>query len=419
METLKFLTPEQAEAVRSQFGTPVYVYDERSLKAQAREALDFPNAFGLTVRYAMKASPNAAIIRILAGCGLHIDASSGHECDRALRAGVPAPRVSLSTQEFPDDFRRLFEAGIRFIACSLKQLRRFGEQFPGGELGLRFNPGLGSGGTFKTNVGGPASSFGIWHEYRGEARAIVEEHALRVVRIHTHIGSGSDPAVWLHVARLSLDMVREFPTVTTLNLGGGYKIARMSYEQSTDFEEIGQPIREAFEDLARDTGRRIHLEIEPGTWLTANAGALLTTVQDIVDTGEQGYRFLKLDTGMTELLRPSLYASQQPLILLPRQDTGACLAYVAVGHCCESGDLITPAPDHHDVLHPRELPEVQPGDLCVIEGAGSYCSAMSAKNYNSFPEAPEVLIRDTGALHLIRRRQTLDQILQNELPFHP
>jgi diaminopimelate decarboxylase len=416
METLKFLTPETAEAVWRQFGTPVYVYDERTLKEKAREALRFPNAFGLTVRYAMKASPNAAIIHIFTGCGLHIDASSGYECERALRAGVPAAHISLSTQEFPDNFRRLFESGVRFNACSLNQLRRFGEQFPGRELGLRINPGLGSGGTVKTNVGGPASSFGIWHEYRAEAAAIVEDHGLRVVRIHTHIGSGSDPAVWQRVARLSLDMVREFPGVTTLNLGGGYKIARMDYEQSTDFEEIGQPIREAFEELALDTGRRIHLEIEPGTYLTANACSLLSTIQDIADTGEEGHRFLKLDTGMTEILRPSLYASQHPLILLPRMDTGACLPYVAVGHCCESGDLLTPAPDHHEVLHPRELPEVEPGDLCVIEGAGAYCSAMSAKNYNSFPEAPEVLIRETGEMVLIRRRQTLDQMLQNELP---
>ena len=422
METLKFLTPEQAEAARSQFGTPVYVYDERTLKAQARHALSFPAPFGLTVRYAMKASPNAAIIRILSACGLHIDASSGNEARRAIRAGVPAAHVSLSTQEFPNDFRSLFEtgnageAGIRFNACSLNQLSRFGEQFPGGELGLRINPGLGSGGTVKTNVGGPSSSFGIWHEYRGEARAIIEEHTLRVVRIHTHIGSGSDPAVWQRAARLSIAMVREFPDVTILNLGGGFKAARMSYEHATDFHEIGQPIREALDELARDTGRRLHLEIEPGTYLAANSCSLLSTIQDIVDTGEHGHRFLKLDTGMTEILRPSLYAAQHPLILLPRIETDSCLPYVAVGHCCESGDLLTPAPDHHEVLHPRELPEAQPGDLCVIEGAGAYCSAMSAKNYNSFPEAPEVLLRETGELVLIRRRQTLDQLLQNELP---
>src|SRR5580693_4726557 len=110
METLKFLSPEQAELVRSRFGTPVYVYDERTLKEAARKALAFPNAFGLTVRYALKASPNAAIIRIFHGCGLHIDASSGYECERAIRAGVPAENISLSTQEFPGDFRRLFEA---------------------------------------------------------------------------------------------------------------------------------------------------------------------------------------------------------------------------------------------------------------------------------------------------------------------
>jgi diaminopimelate decarboxylase len=416
METLKFLTPEQAEAARRQFGTPLYLYDERALKHQAREALRFPNAFGLTVRYAMKASPNAAIIRIFAAAGLHIDASSGYECERAMRAGVPAARISLSTQELPEDFRGLFEAGIRFTACSLDQLRRFGEQFPGAPVALRFNPGLGSGGTAKTNVGGPASSFGIWHEYRGQAAASVAAHGLRVTGIHTHIGSGADPAVWQRVAHLSLDLVREFPEVTTLDLGGGFKVARMRDEHGTDLQEIGQPIREAFEELARETGRRIHLEIEPGTYLTANACSLLTTIQDIVDTGDAGYRFLKLDTGMTELLRPSLYAAQHPLILLPRVDTGACFPYVAVGHCCESGDLITPAPDHHEVLHPRKLPVAQPGDLCVIEGAGAYCSSMSAKNYNSFPEAAEVLLRETGELVLIRQRQTLDQMLQNELP---
>ena len=416
METLRFLTPEQAETVRRQFGTPAYVYDERTLKTQARAALAFPNAYGLTVRYAMKACPNAAIIRILTGCGLRIDASSGFECDRAMRAGVPAEHISLSTQEFPTDFRRLYEAGICFNACSLNQLRIFGEQFPGGELGLRFNPGLGSGGTVKTNVGGPASSFGIWHEYRREVQAIVAEHGLRVVRIHTHIGSGSDPAVWQRVARLSLGMVRDFPDVTTLNLGGGYKIARMSYEKTTDLQEIGAPIREAIEELAAETGRRLHIEIEPGTYLLANACSLLSTIQDIADTGEDGYRYLKLDTGMTENMRPSLYASQHPIVVLPRVDTGVCLPYVVVGHCCESGDLLTPAPDNHEVLQPRELPEAQPGDLCVIEGSGAYCAAMAAKNYNSFPEAPEVLLREGGELALIRRQQTMDQMLQNEVP---
>ena len=174
-------------------------------------------------------------------------------------------------------------------------------------------------------------------------------------------------------------------------------------------------MRVAFEELARETGREIHLEIEPGTYLLANAGALVTAIQDIAET--DAYRFLKLDAGMTEILRPSLYGAQHPLIVLPRRPTGKTVPAVAVGHCCESGDLLTPAPDEHEVLLPRLLPEAEIGDLCVIEGVGAYCAAMSAKNYNSFPEAQEVLLKENGEMGLIRRRQTLEQMLANEVPY--
>jgi diaminopimelate decarboxylase len=418
MEVLKFLNAQQARDLQAEFGTPFYVYDERSLKSQAAAALAFPNAFGLTARYAMKASPNAAILKIFASCGLHFDASSGWECDRATNSGIAPEKISLSTQQLPADadFQRLYESGIRFNACSLAQLETFGRLFPGRELGIRFNPGLGSGGTTKTNVGGPASSFGIWHEWIPDVQKIVAAHSLRVARIHTHIGSGSDPAVWQRTAHLSLDMVRQFPGVTTLNLGGGYKVGRMADEKTTDLQKVSAPVVEAFHELERETGRKIHLEIEPGTFLMANACSLVTTIQDVVNTGSTGHNFLKLDAGMTEILRPVLYGAQHPLIVIPRNETGKLARYVVVGHCCESGDLITPAPDEPNTLQERELPEAQAGDICVIEGAGAYCSGLAAKNYNSFPEAPEVLLRENGQAILIRRRQTLAQITQNEIP---
>lgn len=138
------------------------------------------------------------------------------------------------------------------------------------------------------------------------------EHNLTLDRIHTHIGSGSDPLVWQQVAALSLSLVNQFPDVVALNLGGGFKVGRMASEKSTDLQDIGTPVMEAFQIFAQDTGRHIKLEIEPGTYLVANAGALLSTVQDIVSTDridnevEKGYTFLKLDCGMTEVLRPSL-----------------------------------------------------------------------------------------------------------------
>ena len=418
MESLQFLKPEEAKAVRDAFGTPAYVYDLARLEEQATKALAFPNAFGLTVRYAMKASPNAAILKVFRKKGLNIDASSGYEVHRAVKAGFDYADISLSTQEFPDFFPELVEKGLKVNACSLSQLEAFGKAFPGGDIGLRFNPGLGSGGTGKTNVGGPSSSFGIWHELLPEAKALCEKYDLNVVRIHTHIGSGSDPAVWTKTSGMSLDLCRSFPTVRTLNLGGGYKVGRMAYEQSTDLQVVGSPVKELFEAYAEETGVELRLEIEPGTFLLANSCAIVTTVQDKVTTGtDEGHTFLKLDAGMTEVLRPSLYAAQHPLVAVAADGTSPATTekYVVVGHCCESGDLLTPGPDDAESIAEREMGAVERGDMLVVEGAGAYCAGMSSKNYNSFPEAPEVMRGRDGKMHLIRKRQTLEQITTNEV----
>lgn len=417
MESLKFLSRETVQRIVKLTGTPVYVYDEKSLRRQAQAALAFPNAYGLTARFAMKASPNAALLRLFTGLGMHIDASSGYEVERALRAGVAPEKISLSTQELPDNFADLVRRGISVNACSLRQLERFGAAFPGGKVGLRVNPGLGSGGTTKTNVGGPASSFGIWHEHLDEADAIVAKHKLQVFRIHTHIGSGSDPAVWVKVSAMSLAYVERYATVTNLNLGGGYKVARMAHEKATDLQVVGAPVKKLFEEFAARTGRRIQLEIEPGTFMVANTGAIVSTIQDFTDTGAEGYKFLKLDTGMTEVCRPSLYGAQHPMVVVPSnaRPANATTTYIVTGHCCESGDMLTPKAGDPEALEPRELSEAKIGDWLVIEGAGAYCAAMSTTNYNSFPQAPEVLLKEDGTPCVIRRRQTLDQIVQNEM----
>jgi len=407
-----FLNPTLADQIASAHGTPCFVYDEATLTAQAKAMLAFPNSFGLTVRFAMKACPNASILRLFAGLGLNFDASSGWEVRRAIHAGVSPEKISLSSQELPEDFAELLKLGVQVNACSLNQLERIGRALPGHNIGVRFNPGRGSGGTGKTNVGGPDSSFGIWYEWADQVKKITETYKLKVIRIHTHIGSGSDPQVWQEVSASSLALVKLFNEVTTLNLGGGYKIARVAGEKGTDPQKIGVPVKQAFEDFAKAEGRKLKLEIEPGTFLVANAGAVLCKVQDIVYTNSR--KFIKIDSGMTEILRPSLYGAQHPIYLYPKTKSSKTNDYVIVGHCCESGDLITCAPGEPETLTSKNLPEAQIGDLCIIGGAGAYCAGMSTKNYNSFPEAPEVLISSSGSAKLIRRRQTLAQIFQNE-----
>jgi len=324
---------------------------------------------------------------------------------------------------------------VKINACSISQLERFGKEFAntGQKVGVRINPGVGSGGFSssttgfsKTNVGGPSSSFGIWHKSvaDGTVPAIVEKYGLEVERIHTHIGSGSDPEIWQSVATRSLSFCATWPTVKTLNLGGGYKVGRNPDEQTTDLVDIGSPVADAFKKFAEDNeGRELKLEIEPGTFLLANAGAIVTTIQDKVSTkpGDEsnGHIFLKMDAGMTDVLRPSLYGAIHPITILPgsgkSSDVGINTeSVVVVGHCCESGDLMTPKPGEPEALQERSLRTAEIGDIAVMDGSGAYCAGMSTKNYNSFPESPEVLIDGSGEVHLIRARQSLRQIYENE-----
>ncbi len=425
IEKLRFLTDDDVREITGEFGTPVFVYSQKVLEEQAQKALAMPNAYGLTVRYAMKANPNTSILRILDRQGVHIDASSNFEVERAVRAGIPPEKILLTSQQLPDNLYEDFLNRVDINLTSLEQIRKYGDCFSGTDvfgrnkkISIRVNPGLGSGGTNRTNVGGPSSSFGIWHENFEDALNLIQDYGFDVKRLHTHIGSGSDHKIWEKVALMSLDyaekLVRLGHHLEVLNLGGGYKVGRMSDEESINLEESGNMVKKAFERFYDEIGVKLRLEIEPGTFLVANAGSLISRVVDIVKTSD--YTFIKTDTGMTEVTRPSLYGAQHPLVVVPKEKRFDRFTkdYVVVGHCCESGDILTPEKDNPEKLNTRTLRETKIGDLLVVEGVGAYCSSMSTKNYNSFPEAAEVLIDKSNTSHLIRKRQTLCQIVQNE-----
>jgi len=407
------ITADVAAEVRRRFGTPCYVYDRAALDAAARAALAFPAPFGLTVRYAMKANPSRGILALFRELGLDVDASSDYEVERALRAGFAPERIQLTSQMPSRSLREHVARGVLFNACSLHQLEEFGRIAPGGEISVRVNPGLGTGSTKRTNTGGPASSFGIWHEAMGEVVAIARRHRLRVRRLHSHVGSGTDPEVWKRCARMTLDLVQALPEVATVNLGGGFKVGRMPEEPSVDLADVGAHVRREIEAFRDRDGRALHLEIEPGTFLVANAGAIVASCVDVVATGAEGYLFAKLDAGMPEITRPSLYGAQHPIDVLARGREQA--AVVFVGPCCESGDILTPAPGDPEALAPRWVPRPEIGDLVVVGGAGAYCAGMATINYNSYPQAPEAMLGPDGRLTLLRRRQAPEQIWQNEV----
>jgi diaminopimelate decarboxylase len=409
---MPFLTADQAARVRERFGTPCYVYDAATLETTARQLLAFDVPYGFTLRYAMKANPSRRILHLFRDLGLHIDASSDWEVERALRAGFAPGQIQLSSQMPSTRLAEHVRRGLRLNACSLHQLEAIGRAAPGQAIAVRMNPGLGSGSTNRTNTGGPASSFGIWHEYLGDVKALAAGHRLTLRTLHTHIGSGTDPEVWRRVTRMSLDLAAALPEVGVVNLGGGFKVGRMPEEPTADMADVAAHVARELVAFHERHGRALHLEIEPGTFLVANAGAVVATCIDVVDTGKDGYLFAKLDTGMTEVTRPSLYGAQHPIdVLATGRETAAT---IFVGPCCESGDILTPAPGDPEGLAPRWVPRPRVGDLVIVGGAGAYCSAMSTLNYNSYPQAPEVMLERDGTLRLIRERQTLDQMLQNE-----
>src|SRR2546422_780176 len=221
-----FLTSAEAALVRERFGTPCYVYDRAALEAAARAALAFPQVFGFTLRYAMKANPSHAVLGLFRDLGLHIDASSDPEVERALGAGFAPARIQLTSQVPSRRLEEFVALGVLYNACSLHQLDRYDRASPARAVIIRVNPGLGSGSTKRTNTGGPASSFGIWHAYLDEAKTLAARHRLAIRGLHTHIRSASDPAVWTRVAVLVLGIAERLPEVTTVSLGGGFKVAR-------------------------------------------------------------------------------------------------------------------------------------------------------------------------------------------------
>lgn len=418
LEQLKFLTPGEVRHVAETFGTPVFVYDESSIIDRVETLRRLPSAFGHTIRYSLKACPSAAIIRLFDTLGVHFDASSVWEVARAVRAGVAPDRILLTAQEavFDGLLVGLLEQGLHFDAGSLRQLELYGQARPGTAVSIRINPGFGSGLVRRLTSGGADSSFGIWHEQVPEVKAVAERYSLRIERLHTHIGSGHHADVLLPAAELLLSLAADFPDAAAVDLGGGYRLKVMADDPEYDHAEWAAELAARIEEFAQADGRRLHVEMEPGTYLMVNAGSIVAEVIDVVETGDEGRRFVKINSGLTELLRPSYYGAQHPVVAvtrtgeLPDEGPHSCV----VGHCCIAGDVLTVAPGNAEGLAPVRLGRTEPGDYLVVERAGGYAASMSMKNFNSYPEAPEVLRRADGSYTLIRSRQSIEQLVANE-----
>lgn len=371
--------------------TPRYEYSRSMLEGKATEVMSLSAPYGLRIGYAMKANPHPEIIQIFDDAGLVFDCSSSYEAEDLLALGVKGNRISLSSQQSAHDLPGLIKAGVRYTATSINQLKQF-ISLPrrNKKVGLRINPGIGSGHSNRVSTGGENASFGLWHEYIDQALELATSRKVKIDLVHIHIGSGTDPKVWAQVAHDALEYVDKLPDVTTLNMGGGFKTGYQPGEADVDMQAIIQAVSDKLEDFESDTGRKIQLEIEPGRYMVVHAGILIAHVDDIVDTGADGYKFVRLNTGMNDFLRSPMYGSYHKIEII--NDSKETENYVVVGHNCESADLFTPVVGNPEEIASRTLSRANIGDEVRIYDTGAYCASMRAKGYNSFPDAEELMV---------------------------
>jgi diaminopimelate decarboxylase len=405
-----------------QFGTPTYVYDAAMILRRLRDLAAFDH-----VRYAQKACSNLAVLDLLRRNGALVDTVSAGEIRRALAAGyspkgAPPPIVYTADIFDADALDLCVQREIHVNCGSPDMIEQLGcdpraGAPPGRAITLRVNPGFGHGHSRKTNTGGEQSKHGIWHEQLDFCRESAARYGLTIAGLHMHIGSGTDLE---HLSQVCAAMEKAAaaigPTVASISAGGGLPTVYQPGDACVDLAAYFALWDAARKRLEGRFGHAISLEIEPGRYLVAESGYLVSEIRAVKRQGE--HWFYLLDAGFNNLARPILYGSYHPMSIVPRDDGAPTMRVrsqterdvIVGGPLCESGDIFTQA--EGGIVAPRRLPEAEVGQLLVIECAGAYGFVMGS-NYNSRPLAAEVLIHD-GRADLVRRRQTFEDLVRGE-----
>lgn len=406
-------TDDTLRALACQHGTPLWVYDAATIRQRIADLRVFD-----TIRFAQKANSNTHLLRLMREQGVVVDAVSRGEILRALAADYSADDAPYGASGivFTADLfdaatlATVVEHSVPVNAGSIDMLHQLGAASPGHRVWLRINPGFGHGHSNKTNTGGEHSKHGIWHAELDAALDAVRQRRLQLVGLHMHIGSGVDYGHLQQVCQAMVDVVKRAGCdLQAISAGGGLSIPYRDGDARIDTAHYFGLWNAARRAVAAYLGHAVRLEIEPGRYLVAESGVLLTEVRACKSMGTN--RFTLVDAGFSDLMRPSMYGAHHGMSLIAMDAAPrATLDTVVAGPLCESGDVFTQG--EGGVVLSRTLPEARVGDLLVLHDAGAYGASMSS-NYNSRPLAAEVLV-DGAQARLIRRRQSVEELLALE-----
>jgi diaminopimelate decarboxylase len=404
-----------------EFGTPLYVYSAGTILDHYRRLDGALGSLDHLICYAVKANSNGAILKLLAEAGAGFDIVSGGELFRVLKAGGAATKCTFAgVGKSREEIEYALDEGVLSFnvesEAELQWIDRIArDKSVRAPIALRVNPDVDAGGHQYVSTGRSENKFGIALD---RVVAVYEQAArlpnILIRGVQMHIGSQITAAAPFAeaIAKVAplIEQLKQQYALEFFSVGGGmgiiYKRALESGSGKWWHEHDGEPSAFSVADYAaamvpplRELNLRVLLE--PGRFLVGNAGVLLTRVHYLKQAAQK--KFVIVDAGMNDLIRPALYQSYHEIVPLREPGDKACEAVDVVGPVCESGDFFA---------QDRELPEMKEGDLLALMSAGAYGFAM-ASNYNSRPLPAEVLVQGDRA-SVIRRRQTMEDLVRDE-----
>lgn len=392
-----------ALALAEQFGSPLYVYDAQTMRAKYKRMADAFAGTRLKINYACKALSNINVLRIFHEMGAGLDTVSIQEVWLGLKAGfAPADIIYTPNCVSMEEISMAVDAGVRINIDNISILEQFGHKYGASvPVCIRINPHIMAGGNSKISVGHIDSKFGISIHQMRHVERVVKSMGVRVEGIHMHTGSDIlDVGVFLEASEILLETAFRFPELKYVDFGSGFKVAYKPGDMTTNIEDLGRRMTEKFNKFCQEYGRELEIHFEPGKFLVSESGYFLAKVNVIKQT--TATVFAGIDSGLNHLIRPMFYDAYHHILNLSNP-VGTPRVYTVVGYICETDTF----------AWDRPIPEIREGDVLCFQNAGAYGYVMSS-NYNSRFRPAEVLV-DGDEVRLIRKRETLEDLLANQI----
>ncbi len=399
-----FLTKEECFELLNKYGSPLYVYDEETLRQRCKEMTGLLPNKHLFVDYSVKANTNIRLLEMIKEEGLHVDAMSLGELASNKKAGFKSDEIIYVCNNITEsEMREVLKEGVLLSVDSLSQLETYGKLNPGGDIIIRFNPGVGAGHHDKVITGGKKTKFGVQKEFIDDVKKVLKKYNLNLVGINQHIGSlFLDYNSYVEGVKNILEIATHFKGLKIIDLGGGFGVPYHG-EDRLDLDKLSIELDKVLtEFLDKYDNKDVIFYIEPGRYIVCECGVLLGTVTSIKDNYDTKY--LGCDIGFNVLMRPILYDSYHEIEILQRKPNNRKETYTVVGNICESGDILG---------KDRLLKKANVDDVVIVYNAGAYGYSM-ASNYNLRSRPAEVLITKDHKDILIRKRDTIESMMNYE-----